>query len=120
MIFIFLPLMIDNPTHDKTFSSYTFLYSINVDAIFENPGILPRNSKGLQYVGKYHEHIATGDLHIISENKSCEIFCEDPKFSKSKCTGFEKASTTSIFQVWMIVLMFGALKKGMSKISLVE
>ena len=62
MIFKFLPLMIDNPTHDKTFSSYNFLFSINVDAIFENPEILPRNSKGLQYVGKYHEHIAKPQL----------------------------------------------------------
>ena len=51
-----------------------FVYSIINDKILENPGKLPCNCKGSQYIDKYHGHVVTGDLRIISGNSYVKCF----------------------------------------------
>ena len=50
----------------------------------------------ITYVDKYHGHIVTDDLRIISDIKLRQIFCKGPKFKESECTDFEKYQTSFV------------------------
>ena len=78
-----------NTVCDKTFKFNTFICSINVDGILENPESLPCNCKGSHNADKDHGQKPTGDLCVISDNKLNKIFCKSLKFRISKCTDFK-------------------------------
>ena len=61
--------------------------------ILNNPESLPWYCTGSKSVDKDHEHIVTGDLHVIFNIKLRKTFCKAPKFKESKYIHFEKSKT---------------------------
>ena len=81
--------------------------------ILNNPESLPWYCTGSKSVDKDHEHIVTGDLHVIFNIKLRKTFCKAPKFKESKYIHFEKSKT-------YIVEGIDDSSNTISKISLLE
>ena len=62
------------PLAGKLFNFNQFVNSLDMDEFLSNPNILPCNCKNSPFIDKYHKHIITGDLRIISNSNLRKLF----------------------------------------------
>ena len=51
---------------------------------------------GCSFVNKYHNHIITGNLKVITNNKLWKLFTKATKYRKNKTADYEKAKKSII------------------------
>ena len=79
------------PLAGKLFNFNQFVNSLDMDEFLSNPNILPCNCKNSPFIDKYHKHIITGDLRIISNSNLRKLFSKGPKYREPKSINLNKA-----------------------------
>jgi len=108
-----------SPIYHKIFNFRSFLKDVNVDEILSNFDSLPCECENSPFKDNHHEHIVTGDLRIIRNNKLRKIMCKGPKFRETKPINFQYAKV-NILKGLDDCITSWCNKKGVPEVSLVE
>ena len=71
-----------NPIGSKIFKLNKFGNNLDVKAFLDNNSTVPCESTGCSFVDKYHHHVMTGNLKIITNDKLRKFFSKAPKYQK--------------------------------------
>ena len=95
-----------NPIGSKIFNFNKFVNKLDVKAFLDDNSTLPCECSGSQFIDKDHNHVITGNLKIISNNKLRKLFSKGPKYRESKTINYNIAresilsGITSCIELW--------------------
>ena len=87
---------LDKSIGSKIFNFNSFTTSLDVQAFVNDPTTLPCNCENSPFKDDYHDHIITGDLRIIENNKLRKLMTKGPKFRENKDLDFDTARSKII------------------------
>ena len=100
-----LPSVFDTPTivynlsnsiGSHIFNYNKFVNTLDINSFINDETILPCECEGSPFIDKDHNHIITGNLKIIHNNKLRKLFSKGPKYRENKSFSFEKAKSNII------------------------
>ena len=82
-----------NPSIRLTLLSYKqFVLHLNIDEFLKDPNSIKCccNKYGNSFMNNYYDHIMTGDLHIVDNERLCQLISKGPKYWEPKQICFEE------------------------------
>ena len=73
-----------------------FISNLDVKATFRNNTILSCTYIGSGFLGKHHQHIVTGNLQIVVNNKLRKLFSKCSKYREKSLISWVKAKSSII------------------------
>ena len=83
-----------NPIRSKIFNHKTFAQHLNIAEFLADQNSIPcscENSPLKTFKDSHHNHIITGDLRIVRNNKLRKLICKGPKYRESEPISWDKA-----------------------------
>ena len=80
------------PISTKFFNFNKFVNNLDLDLFLTNPDSLPHKCNNSPFVDKYHKHIVTGDLRIITNNALRKLFIKGTKYREVRLINLEIAN----------------------------
>ena len=77
----------------KIFNHKEFIKTLDTKDIFDNMNSLPCNCAISPFTDTNHEHIVTGDICIVENNKLRKLLCKGPKYSEPVSVNFSNCKT---------------------------
>ena len=84
---------LESPMYSKIFNFNKFVSQLDIPTFLNDNTILPCNCAGSEFIDDYHQHILTGNLKIIKNDKLRLLFRKGPKFRETKPINWDKART---------------------------
>ena len=81
----------NEPVGSKIFNFNKFSTSLDVKSFLKDSSILPCSCNDSKFKDPFHNHIITGDLSIIKNQKLRKLFSRGPKFREPKQLDFQAA-----------------------------
>ena len=75
----------------KIFNFNKFVNNLDVNSFINDNTSLPCHCNGSRFVDQHHQHIITGNLKIITNNKLRKLFSKGPKYREGRNISFDKA-----------------------------
>ena len=72
-----------NPSIKSTLFNYKqIVFHLNIDEFLEDPNSIKCccNKYGNSFMNNYYDHIMTGDLHIVDNERLCQLISKGPKY----------------------------------------
>ena len=83
----------------KLFNYKDFVQSLDVDLFLSDNNILPCECENSPFVNSDHNHIITGDLSIVQDEKLQGLFAKGPKFREPIQFSFTKAKSAILLGI---------------------
>ena len=83
-----------NPSIRSTLFNYKqTVFHLNIDEFLEDPNSIKCccNKYGNSFMNNYYDHIITGDLNIVNNERLCQLISKGPKYREPKQICFEEA-----------------------------
>ena len=68
------------PIRSKIFNYKTFVEELNVGEVISNPEMFPCNCQSSKFKNNDHNHVISGDIRIIKNNKLRKLISKGPKY----------------------------------------
>ena len=81
-----------DPIRSKLFNFNKFVANLNISEFIQDETIVPCScDTNPKYKDPHHNHIITGDLHIVLNNKLRKLFTKGPKYREPAVLSWDKA-----------------------------
>ena len=85
-----------SPISTKIFNFNKFVKSIDVNRVRHDDSDIPCDCNDSEYKDTHHNHIITGDLHIVRNDKLRDLFAKGPQFREPQPVNFSDAKDAII------------------------
>ena len=85
-----------SPISTKIFNYNKFVKAIDVDQALEDDTYFPCSCHGSEFKDNFHNHIITGDLRIVGNDKLRQLLSKGPKYREPIAINFADAKTAII------------------------
>ena len=101
----------------SNFNFKEFVENLDIDSYLNDKSILPCHCSNSPFVDPHHQHIVSGNLKIITNNKLRKLLSKGPKFRESRPLNWNKAKE-SIFSGLDDFLSHYCQSNALSKLSM--
>ena len=105
-----------DPIRNTIFNFNKFVKNLDVYAFMKNETTIPCVCNNSTFVNSDHQHIITGDLRIIKNNKLRKLFTKGPKFREPVTIDLQKAKNELLTSMAVIIDQWEGGKHGDDKV----
>ena len=85
-----------NPIRSKIFNHKKFAQHLDIEEFLANRNSIPCACENSPFKDPHHNHIITGDLRIVKNNKLRKLICKGPKYREPEPISWDKAKYSII------------------------
>ena len=85
-----------NTIRSKIFNYKSFVQSLDIDTFLSDDTILPCDCDHSTFTDAHHDHIITGDLNIVDNDKLRKLISKGPKYREPKRFSYAKAKNSIV------------------------